>query len=50
MMHGRAGLAKILKYHVVSGSITPAKLASGMTLKTFEGDSLKAAKRAPCTR
>ncbi len=44
MMHGRAELAKILKYHVVSGSITPAKLASGMTLKTLEGGALKAAK------
>jgi len=44
MMSGRAELAKILKYHVVSGRITPAELASGMTLKTLEGSQLKTSK------
>jgi uncharacterized surface protein with fasciclin (FAS1) repeats len=44
MMHSHADLAKILKYHVVSGRITPAELASGMELKTLEGGSLKGAK------
>ncbi len=44
MMSSRAELAKILKYHVVSGRITPAELASGMTLKTLEGSQLKTSK------
>jgi uncharacterized surface protein with fasciclin (FAS1) repeats len=44
MMHSKAELAKILKYHVISGQITPAELASGMTLKTLEGGTLKASK------
>ena len=44
MMSSTAELAKILKYHVVAGHITPADLASGMTLKTLEGSSLKASK------
>ena len=44
MMHSTAELAKILKYHVVAGHITPAELASGMTLKTLEGSPLKASK------
>jgi uncharacterized surface protein with fasciclin (FAS1) repeats len=44
MMSSTAELAKILKYHVVDGHITPADLASGMTLKTLEGSSLKASK------
>jgi len=44
MMHSTAELAKILKYHVVTGRVTPAELASGMTLKTLEGSSLKGAK------
>ena len=44
MMHNAAELAKILKYHVVSGRVTPAELASGMTLKTLEGGSLKGSK------
>jgi uncharacterized surface protein with fasciclin (FAS1) repeats len=44
MMHSTPELAKILKYHVVSGRVTPAELASGMTLKTLEGDSLKGSK------
>jgi uncharacterized surface protein with fasciclin (FAS1) repeats len=44
MMSGMAELAKILKYHVVSGRVTPAELASGMVLKTLEGGQLKTAK------
>jgi len=44
MMSSTAELAKILKYHVVDGHITPADLASGMTLKTLEGSSLTASK------
>src|SRR5215472_2993754 len=44
MMHSNTELAKILKYHVVDGRITPSKLASGMTLTTLEGGTLKPAK------
>jgi uncharacterized surface protein with fasciclin (FAS1) repeats len=44
MMHSTAELAKILKYHVVSGRVTPAELAHGMALPTLEGGSLKGAK------
>jgi uncharacterized surface protein with fasciclin (FAS1) repeats len=44
MMHTPAELARILRYHVVSGRVTPAELASGMTLKTEEGGSLKGSK------
>jgi uncharacterized surface protein with fasciclin (FAS1) repeats len=44
MMHSTAELAKILKYHVVSGRVTPAELARGKTLTTLEGDTLKASK------
>ena len=44
MMHNRAELAKILKYHIVSGRVTAAELAHGMELKTLEGSQLKASK------
>ena len=44
MMSSTAELAKILKYHVVSGSVTPAELARGMTLTTLEGGQLHVAK------
>jgi len=44
MMSGTAELARILRYHVVRGQITPAELASGMTLTTLEGGQLKASK------
>ena len=44
MMRGNAELAKILKHHIVSGRVTPAKLASGMALTTLEGGSLTGAK------
>ncbi len=43
MMSGTE-LAKILKYHVVAGRVTPAELASGMTLTTLEGSQLKTSK------
>jgi uncharacterized surface protein with fasciclin (FAS1) repeats len=41
MMSGMTELAKILKYHVVTGRITPAELAHGMTLTTLAGSQLK---------
>ena len=44
MMHSSKELAKILKYHIVSGRVTPAELAHGMALQTLEGGSLKGAK------
>jgi uncharacterized surface protein with fasciclin (FAS1) repeats len=44
MLHNHAELVKILKYHIVRGRVTPRELASGMTLKTLEGDTLKASK------
>ncbi len=44
MMSGMAELDKILKYHVVSGHVTPAELAHGMTLTTLEGSPLTTAK------
>jgi len=44
MMHSTAELAKILKYHIVSGRVTPAELAHGMALQTLEGGSVKGAK------
>ena len=44
MMHNTAELAKILKHHIVSGRVTPAELAHGMTLQTLAGGSVKGAK------
>jgi len=44
MMHSQAELSKVLEYHVVNAHVSAAELASGMTLKTLEGDTLKAAK------
>jgi uncharacterized surface protein with fasciclin (FAS1) repeats len=44
MMHGQAELTKVLEYHVVNGHVTAAELASGMTLKTLEGSTLRASK------
>ena len=44
MMHSNAELTKILKHHIVSGRVTPAKLASGMALTTLAGGSLTGAK------
>jgi uncharacterized surface protein with fasciclin (FAS1) repeats len=44
MMHNAPELAKILKGHVVSGRVTPAELAHGMTLTTLAGTALKTAR------
>jgi uncharacterized surface protein with fasciclin (FAS1) repeats len=44
MMHSQAALAKILKYHVVSGHVTTADLASGKPLTSLEGAGLKPSK------
>lgn len=44
MMHSRAELTRILKYHVVSGHVTAAELASGKPLTTLEGSTLKPSK------
>jgi uncharacterized surface protein with fasciclin (FAS1) repeats len=44
MLHGRGALAKVLKYHIVNGRVTPQELASGKTLKTLEGSTLTGAK------
>ena len=44
MMHSAAELTKILKYHVVSGHITTAELASGKPLTSLEGGTLKPSK------
>jgi uncharacterized surface protein with fasciclin (FAS1) repeats len=44
MMHSQAELTKVLKYHVVSGHVTPAQLASGKPLTTLEGGTLKPSK------
>lgn len=44
MMHSAAELAKILKYHVVAGHITTAELATGKSLRSLEGSTLKPAK------
>ena len=44
MMHSPGELAKILKYHVVNGHVTPAELASGKPLTTLEGGTLKPSK------
>ncbi len=44
MMHSMAELAKILKYHVVGQSITPAEIAAGKAIPTLEGDTLTPSK------
>lgn len=44
MMHSPAELAKILKYHVVSGHVTTAELAIGKPLTSLEGAALKPSK------
>ena len=44
MLHNPADLAKILKYHVVDGRVTPAQLAAGKPLTTLEGSTLTPAK------
>lgn len=44
MMHSATDLARILKNHVVTGQVTPAELASGMSLKTLAGTTLTGSK------
>jgi uncharacterized surface protein with fasciclin (FAS1) repeats len=44
MMHNTKKLAKILEYHVVSGHVTKAQLASGKPLTTLQGSALKPSK------
>ena len=44
MTHSPKELAKVLKYHVVSGHVTTAQLASGKPLTTLEGSTLKPSK------
>ncbi|MBO0773664.1 MAG: fasciclin domain-containing protein, partial [Actinobacteria bacterium] len=44
MMSGMKELAAILRYHVVRGRITPAELASGKTLTTLAGTTLRTAR------
>ncbi len=43
VLANKAELTKILTYHVVSGRVTPAELASGKPLKTLEGTTVKPA-------
>jgi uncharacterized surface protein with fasciclin (FAS1) repeats len=43
VLANKAELTKILTYHVASGRITPAQLASGMAIKTLEGSTVKPA-------
>jgi uncharacterized surface protein with fasciclin (FAS1) repeats len=40
VLANKTELTKILTYHVVSGRITPAQLASGTALKTLEGGTV----------
>jgi uncharacterized surface protein with fasciclin (FAS1) repeats len=44
MVHSHAELTKILKYHVVNGTVTTAQLASGRPLTTLEGSTIKPSK------
>ncbi|MGN6793032.1 MAG: fasciclin domain-containing protein [Streptosporangiaceae bacterium] len=44
MLRNHGELAKVLKFHIVRGRVSPKELASGMTLKTLEGETLKGAK------
>lgn len=44
MLHSHGELAKVLKYHIVDGRVTPGELASGKTLKTLEGSAITGAK------
>lgn len=44
MMHNTKDLGQVLKYHVVSGHVTTAQLASGKPLTTLAGSTLKPAK------
>jgi uncharacterized surface protein with fasciclin (FAS1) repeats len=40
VLANKAELTKILTYHVASGRITPAQLASGSPIKTLEGGTI----------
>jgi uncharacterized surface protein with fasciclin (FAS1) repeats len=44
VLGNKAELSKILTYHVASGTITPAQLASGKPIKTLEGSTVSPAK------
>lgn len=44
VLASKAELTKILTYHVVSGTVTPAQLASGAPLKTLEGTTVTPSK------
>jgi uncharacterized surface protein with fasciclin (FAS1) repeats len=44
VLANKTELTKILTYHVVAGRVTPAELASGKTLKTLEGSTVKPAR------
>ena len=44
VLGNKAQLTKILSYHVASGHITPAELASGKPIKTLEGSTVMPSK------
>jgi uncharacterized surface protein with fasciclin (FAS1) repeats len=44
VLGNKAELTKILTYHVASGNITPAELASGKPIKTLEGSTVMPSK------
>ena len=44
VLGNKAELTKILTYHVASGHITPAELASGKPIKTLEGSTVMPSK------
>ena len=44
VLGNKAELSKILTYHVASGHITPAELASGKPIKTLEGSTVTPSK------
>jgi uncharacterized surface protein with fasciclin (FAS1) repeats len=44
VLGNKAELTKILSYHVASGHITPAELASGKPIKTLEGSTVMPSK------
>jgi uncharacterized surface protein with fasciclin (FAS1) repeats len=43
VLANKAELTQILTYHVAAGRITPAELASGTSVKTLEGATVKPA-------
>jgi uncharacterized surface protein with fasciclin (FAS1) repeats len=44
LLANKAGLTTLLTYHVVSGRLTPADFASGKSVKTLEGGTVKLSK------